>query len=220
MSRKRTAGISGTVTNDPLAIAGTTLTSAELASLPVVSSPDIMAIVLDPAGASGDPEIVHVTAHTSSATSATITRAQESTTAREHASTTVWLHGPTTQDYIPMGPNGDIRKVTEELSTDAASGTTHTIDLDIAPVHDITLTDNCTFTFSNPVATGKGSSFTLILRQDGTGSRTVTWPASVDWAAATAPTLTTTASAVDILTFFTIDGGTTWFGFTAGQAFA
>jgi hypothetical protein len=40
----------------------------------------------------------------------------------------------------------------------------------------------------------------------------------VDWAAATAPTLTATADAVDMFVFLTSDGGTTWYGFTAGQA--
>ena len=87
-------------------------------------------------------------------------------------------------------------------------------------VHHVQLTGNCTFTFSNPVATGDSSSFTLILEQDGTGSRTATWPASVKWAAATAPTLTTTADKFDVLAFTTVDGGTRWFGFVAGQDFA
>lgn len=107
----------------------------------------------------------------------------------------------------------------ESVATDTSSGTTHTIDLNDAPVHALTLTDNCTLTFSNPIATGRASSFTLILTQDATGSRLVTWPASVDWAAATAPTLTTTVAAVDVLTFFTVDGGTIWYGQVAGQAY-
>jgi len=49
---------------------------------------------------------------------------------------------------------------------------------------------------------------------------TVTWPTAVDWPSATAPTLTATASAVDYFVFITHDGGTTWYGFTAGQAMA
>ena len=105
----------------------------------------------------------------------------------------------------------------EELITDN-SGASYTIDLLVGNVFEITLTGNCTFTFSNPSASGNATSFTLILKQDGTGSRTTTWPGSVDWPAATAPTLTTTESAVDILTFFTTDGGTTWYGFLAGAA--
>ena len=42
-------------------------------------------------------------------------------------------------------------------------------------------------------------SLTLILVQDATGSRTITWPASVKWPGGTAPTLTTTANAIDIV---------------------
>ena len=48
----------------------------------------------------------------------------------------------------------------------------------------------------------------------------VSWPASVEWPAATAPTLTSTSNAVDVLVFQTVDGGTTWYGFVAGQGLA
>ena len=84
-------------------------------------------------------------------------------------------------------------------------------------LHD--LTENVTYTFSNPAASGKVSMFVLKVIQDST-ARTITWPASVDWAAATAPTLTATNNGVDVFVFFTIDGGTTYYGFTAGQAMA
>ena len=107
----------------------------------------------------------------------------------------------------------------ETCAENAASGAAATIDLNDGNVHHVQLTDNCTFTFSNPVTTGDSSSFTLILEQDGTGSRTATWPASVKWAAATAPTLTTTADRFDVLAFTTVDGGTRWYGFVAGQDF-
>ena len=110
------------------------------------------------------------------------------------------------------------KDVGETLATNGTSGSTATIDLEDGNFHKVTLTANCTFTFSNPPASGTAGSFTLFLVQDGTGSRTVTWPGSVDWAAATAPTLTTTAAAVDVLTFITLDGGTVWNGFVAGQA--
>ena len=86
-------------------------------------------------------------------------------------------------------------------------------------VHSIKLTGATTLTFDNPVATGDASSFTLIVQQDGTGSRLITWPASVKWAGAAAPTLTTTADRFDVLAFSTVDGGTRWFGFVAGQDF-
>ena len=110
------------------------------------------------------------------------------------------------------------KDVGETLATNGTSGSTATIDFEDGNFHKVTLTANCTFTFSNPPATGTAGSFTLFLVQDGTGSRTVTWPGTVDWSAATAPTLTTTAAAVDVLTFITLDGGTIWNGFVAGQA--
>jgi hypothetical protein len=106
-----------------------------------------------------------------------------------------------------------------ETSISANSGTAYTIDLESGNVFEITLTGNCTFTFSNPPATGKAGAFTLILKQDGTGSRTATWPAAVKWAGGTAPTLTTTASKTDILTFITRNAGTDWYGFVGGKNF-
>jgi len=82
-----------------------------------------------------------------------------------------------------------------------------------------TLTENTTFTFSNPPTSGTAFSFSLEIIQDASASGyTVTWPSSVDWPAATAPTLTATASAKDVFVFYTRDGGTNWYGFTAGQA--
>ena len=100
---------------------------------------------------------------------------------------------------------------TEEVAT-ANTGTAYTIDLANGSVQILTLTGNCTFTF--PAATA-GRSFIMILKQDGTGSRTVTWPAAVKWPAGTAPTITSTASKADKY-IFTADG-TNWIGSNAGQ---
>jgi len=77
------------------------------------------------------------------------------------------------------------------------------------------LLENTTFTFSNPPA--EAMTFALKIIQD-SSARAITWPGTVDWAAATAPTLTSTNNAVDYFVFTTIDGGTIWYGFTAGQA--
>lgn len=107
--------------------------------------------------------------------------------------------------------------ITEDAVT--LTGTSTTIDLATATnfVHD--LTGNTTYTFSNPASTGNATAFTLKIIQDST-ARTITWPASVDWAGGTAPTLTATNNGVDVFVFYTIDGGTTYYGFTAGQAMA
>jgi hypothetical protein len=113
-----------------------------------------------------------------------------------------------------------LKDIGETCVANATSGSTDTISLTDGNVHNVTLTANCTFTFSAPPASGTSGSFTLFLNQDGTGSRTATWPGSVKWAGGTAPTLTTTASRTDILVFTTIDAGTIWYGAVSGQDFS
>ena len=113
--------------------------------------------------------------------------------------------------------NGIIEEFTAVTSTTNST----TVNLQDGTNFSHTLTENTTFTFSNPAASGKVSAFTLKIVQDASASGyTVTWPAAVDWPSATAPTLTATASAVDYFVFITHDGGTTWYGFTAGQGMA
>lgn len=99
-----------------------------------------------------------------------------------------------------------------EETVSANTGTAYTINLANGSVQILTLTGNCTFTF--PTATA-GRSFILILKQDATGSRTVTWPAAVKWPGGTAPTITSTASKADKYVF-TADGSN-WIGSNAGQ---
>jgi hypothetical protein len=107
---------------------------------------------------------------------------------------------------------------TQEKSAALTSGTTVTLDLNLATTFTITLAHNIgTFNWTNPAASGAVSSFVLKVTQDGTAGRTIAWPSGVDWAAATAPTLSTAAGNVDVFVFFTSDAGTTWYGFTAGQ---
>jgi hypothetical protein len=69
------------------------------------------------------------------------------------------------------------------------------------------------------VPTGTNAvSFTLILTADGT-ARTITWPASVKWPGAVAPTLTSTLNKIDVYTFLSVDNGTTWLGMQSGKNF-
>ena len=94
------------------------------------------------------------------------------------------------------------------------------INYETANVYTATLTGNVTFSITNPPATGRLGSITLILTQDGTGSRTITWPTTTKWAGGAAPAITPTAAAIDIISLFTVNGGTTWYGFTGGLAFS
>ena len=102
----------------------------------------------------------------------------------------------------------------EEVNVIGATGG-GTQDINLASGNVVTATVNTsanTFTFSNPPASGKCGSFTIILTNG--GSQTVNWPGAVDWAGGSAPTLTT--AGIDVLTFTTVDGGTIWYGFPAG----
>ena len=72
-------------------------------------------------------------------------------------------------------------------------------------------------TFTNPPSSPQVAKFTLILTAGGT--HTLTWPSSVDWAGGSAPSAPASGEK-NIYTFMSIDGGTNWYGFLAGAAFA
>ena len=107
------------------------------------------------------------------------------------------LTNPTVTNYV-------------ETPYSANSSTAITIALTNGTVQIITLTGNATITM--PTATS-GKSFIMFLKQDATGSRSVTW-STVKWAGGTAPTITATASRQDIFSFFA--DGTNWYGATLG----
>jgi len=92
------------------------------------------------------------------------------------------------------------------------TGATRTIDLEDGNFFSATLDQACTFTFSNPAASGDFCGFTLALTNG--GAFVITYPASVDFVGGVAPTLT--ASGLDLLVFLTYDGGTTYLGLVAG----
>jgi hypothetical protein len=108
------------------------------------------------------------------------------------------LTNPTVTNYV-------------ETPYSANSSTAITIALTNGTVQIITLTGNATITMPTAVS---GKSFIMFLRQDVTGSRTVTW-STVNWSGGTAPTITSTASKQDIYSFFS--DGSSWYGVTVGQ---
>jgi hypothetical protein len=114
---------------------------------------------------------------------------------------------------IPSGStltNPTVTNYVETLFT-ANTGTAITVNLANGTVQDLTLTGNATITMPTAVA---GKSFIIMLRQDATGSRSVTW-STVVWPSATAPTITGTASKMDMYSFFS--NGTVWYGVTVSQ---
>jgi hypothetical protein len=108
--------------------------------------------------------------------------------------------------------------VTNYVESVVAIGTvtsSNTLSLTSGTVQTVTLTASTACTFTMPTATA-GKSFILIVTQASGGSGTAVFT-SVKFPGGVAPTITATASAVDILTF--VANGTSWFG-TYAQAFA
>lgn len=154
-------------------------------------------------------EIVRVTAV--STDTFTITRAQESTTARSIGV------GDQIAATITAKTLTDIEKAAGLLHTVSSSGSSLSISYSTASTWDITLSANCTFSLSG-FTSGDPDFLTLIIRQDGTGSRTVTWP-TITWiGTGVAPTLQTAASSVDSVVLFSVDGGTTVYGIAQTSA--
>ena len=85
------------------------------------------------------------------------------------------------------GQRGEITALTD--------GATITIDMADSNNFSVTLAGNRTF--ANPSNDTAGQSGSIFITQDGTGSRTASWGTDWEWAAGTAPVLTTTAAASD-----------------------
>ena len=79
--------------------------------------------------------------------------------------------------------------------TALTSATTITIDMADSNNFSVTLAHNATF--ANPSNLTAGQSGSIFITQDGTGSRTGSWGSQWDFVGGSAPTLTTTAAAVD-----------------------
>jgi len=111
--------------------------------------------------------------------------------------------------------NVTVTNYIETLQAVGTVGSTSTLSLATGTFLTATLTASTPCTFTMPTATA-GKSFILKLTQAATGMTTATFT-SVKWPGGTAPTITATASAVDILSF--VADGTNWYG-TFVQAFA
>ena len=103
----------------------------------------------------------------------------------------------------------DVKTFLQGPDGTSADLTTSEIDLSKGVVFSKTVSADTVFTFIN-APSGRAATFNLIITNG--GSATITWPASVKWTDAAAPTLT--ASGVDVLTFMT-PNGTTWYGTVA-----
>lgn len=117
-----------------------------------------------------------------------------------------------------MNPDTFLTSVSEVVSVITSTSNAITVNLSTTNVFKHTFTENTTFTFSNPTATGNLCQFSLWLFQGAT-PYTPTWPGSVKWSNATPPVLNN-ANKNYLISFSTIDGGTTWIGILAAEAYA
>jgi len=90
----------------------------------------------------------------------------------------------------------------EQIVTALTSAASLTIDFSLSNHFSCTMGHN--ITFNNPTTESVGQSGTITLTQDGTGSRTAAWGTQFLWAGGTAPTLTTTANAVDRIDYVVV----------------
>jgi hypothetical protein len=100
----------------------------------------------------------------------------------------------------------------DEVTALGNTGTAITIDCDDGNVFTATLTGNCTITLASVNSTSnRATSFTLILTNDATPSRTLAFAGGTFNYPGGAITRTEDANAVDVWVFFTPDGGTNWY---------
>ena len=95
-----------------------------------------------------------------------------------------------------------------EQAVNALGNTTGSTTIDFTTANIITATLTGTTTFANPTTESVGQSGSIILTQDGTGGRTAAWGTQFKWVGGTAPTLTTTAAAVDRIDYLVVAADT------------
>jgi len=125
---------------------------------------------------------------------------------------------------VTADSNGNI-KLSEEVQARAyietgvaLSGTTPSIPCNEANTFVITTSGNTTFTFDySGVQLTTSEAYAFTLRVTAGGTHTLTWPTTVNWAGGEAPDAPASGE-TDVLVFFTTTGGSTWYGFQAGDA--
>lgn len=107
-----------------------------------------------------------------------------------------------------------LHKLSEKITSVSATTATTSIDFSNGSLFDVLLGANTTITFAGISQLTNNSSFTatIFVKNDATAGRTITWPTGIKWTGGIIPPKTTTANAIDIWTFFTVDAGTTWYG--------
>lgn len=116
----------------------------------------------------------------------------------------------------PQGNPGDMVAVAGPASV---TGTVNITEAMLPSTRIWTMTGNVTITLDTPVATpAKSATVTLVLTQDATGNRTITWPASVKWPDGIAQQPAAAANSVSVIHLLWT--GAQWLGLVGGKSFA
>jgi hypothetical protein len=99
----------------------------------------------------------------------------------------------------------------EVVTTLASTTAVQNLNLALSNIFDVTLTTNTTFTFSNTATSGSAMPVTVILRQGTGGNFTATFTGA-RYSDGILPVLSTGANQIDVLSFYTVNGGSFWFG--------
>lgn len=125
---------------------------------------------------------------------------------------------------VTADANGNIKLSEEVQATSyidtlvALSGTSPTVDCDEGNAFTLSTSGNTTFTFDySGVNLTTNDAFSFVLRVTAGGTHSLTWPGTVDWAGGAAPDAPASGE-TDVFVFFTTTGGSTWYGFLAGDA--
>lgn len=192
MARLRYSSLSGALDSAADDSTGS-LSSPDFAGLPVVASPDYLALILDPTETDGDPEIIYVTAHTSAATTITATRGREQAhggiAGRAHDSGTAWHHGPTPGEFI-----GDVHGLLHDTAATPIKLTAPTVAMQI---------DDDITAFTD----GELNEVVLALVQGAGGTWVSHTGIFVSWEDGAPPTLTTTPGNYDLIRLIRVQAG-------------
>ena len=194
-----TTNVTGTL---PVANGGTGVTTSTGTTAVVLStSPTLVTPVLGVATATS----VNKVALTAPATSATLTIADGKTLTASNSLTlagtdaTTMTFPASTATVAGLGIVQTFTAAQRGTITVLTDGATVTPDFDVTNNYSLTLGGNRTL--ANPTNLTAGQSGSIFLVQDGTGSRTLSFGSYYDFIGGTAPTLSTTASAVDRLDY-------------------
>jgi hypothetical protein len=116
------------------------------------------------------------------------------------------LTGLSSKYNVTGGPiTGTVTAQSQTIGTSSYINSSGTCILNLGANNnfEVVLTNNSLFAV--PVSASGGQTGTIILRQDSVGSRLLTYSGAWSFPSNTAPTLTTTASGVDLLAFYVVN---------------